>query len=113
MEPDDREFIEEAARRLDESLEELEAQEAHLVAQLGDERAKELRSFWLSEFDDVDMEEMRRGLDFDDRSLLHVWSRLHRNRDRRARAGRSAMILNAGRTDLDAAPPKSTSSEDV
>jgi hypothetical protein len=105
MNPEDRAFIEEAARRLDATLADLEAEEARLLAIVGEERAKELRSFWLSEFDDVDMEEMRRGLDFDDRSLLWIWNRLHRNRDRRARAGRSAMILDAGRHDLDAAPP--------
>jgi hypothetical protein len=63
-------------------------------------------SFWLSEFHEVDMEEMRRGLDFDDRSLLRVWNRLHRNRARRAAAGRSAMILNAGRDDIEIIPTK-------
>lgn len=106
MIPDDREFIEEAARRLDATREELEAEEERLLSVVGKERAAELRSFWLIEFDDVDMEEIRRGLDFDDRSLLWLWNRLHRNRDRRARAGRSAMILNAGRDDLDSALPK-------
>lgn len=106
MNPDDREFIEETARRLDATLEELESAETRLRSIVGEERATELRSFWLGEFDEVDMEEIRRGLDFDDRSLLRVWNRLHRNRDGRARAGRSAMILNAGRDDLDAAPPR-------
>ncbi|MGD9657177.1 MAG: hypothetical protein AB7U61_05985 [Methylocystis sp.] len=106
MNSDDREFIEEAARRLDATLEELEAEEERLRTSIGEDRATELRAFWLGEFDDADMEEIRRGLDFDDRSLLWVWNRLHRNRDRRARAGRSAMILNAGRDDLDATPPK-------
>jgi hypothetical protein len=106
MNPDDREFIEETARRLDATLEELEAAEARLRSIVGDDRATELRTFWLAEFDEVDMEDIRRGLDFDDRSLLWLWNRLHRNRDRRARAGRSAMILNAGRDDLDATPPK-------
>jgi hypothetical protein len=106
MNSDDREFIEEAAKRLDAALEQLEAEEIRLLAIVGDERANELRAFWLSEFDEVDMEEIRRGLDFDDRSLLRVWNRLHRNRDRRARAGRTAMIMNAGRDDLDATPPK-------
>jgi len=106
MEPDDREFIAEASRRLDATLLELEAEEARLTALIGEERKRELRSFWLSEFDEVDMEELRRGLDFDDRSLLRVWNRLHRNRTRRAIAGRSAMILNAGREDIEIVPTK-------
>ncbi len=106
MNPDDREFIEETARRFDATLYELEAAEARLRSIVGEDRATELRTFWLAEVDEVDMEDIRRGLDFDDRSLLWVWNRLHRNRDRRARAGRSAMILNAGRDDLDATPPK-------
>jgi hypothetical protein len=106
MNPEDREFIEEAVKRLDATREKLEAAEARLRSILGEERAAELRAFWQSEYDDVDMEEIRRGLDHDDRSLLWIWNRLHRNRDRRALAGRSAMILSAGRDDLDSSPPK-------
>ena len=106
MEPQDREFIAEAARRLDATLLQLEEEEARLTALIGEERKQELHSFWLSQFDEVDMEEMRRGLDFDDRLLLRVWNRLHRNRARRAVAGRSAMILNAGREDIEIIPTK-------
>ncbi len=106
MGPDDQEFIEEAARRLDATLRQLEEEEARLTKLIGEERTRELRGFWLSEFEDMDMEEMRRGLDFDDCLLITVWNRLHRNRDRRAVAGRSAMILNAGREELEVLPTK-------
>ncbi len=106
MGPDDKEFIEEAARRLDATLRQLEEEEARLVAIVGEERRQELHSFWLSELEPLDMEEMRRGIDFDDRSLLRVWNHLYRNRQRRTVAGRSAMILNAGREDLDVLPQK-------
>jgi hypothetical protein len=106
MEPDDQEFIAEVSRRLDATLLELEAEEARLIVLIGEERRKELRSFWLSEFAEVDMEELRRSLDFEDRSLLRIWNRLHRNRTRRAVAGRSAMILNAGREDIEIIPTK-------
>ena len=106
MEPQDQEFIAEAARRLDATLLQLEEEEARLTALIGEERKQELHSFWLSQFDEVDMEEMRRGLDFDDRLLLRVWNRLHRNRARRAVAGRSAMVLNAGREDIEIIPTK-------
>ncbi len=89
MEPEDQEFIAEASRRLDATLLQLEEEEARLVALIGEERRQELRGFWLSEFDEVDMEELRRGLDFEDRSLIRVWNRLHRNRTRRAMISRS------------------------
>jgi len=106
MGADDKEFIEEAARRLDATLLLLEEEEARLVALLGEERRQELRGFWLCELEDIDMEEMRRSLDFDDHSLIRVWNHLHRNRSRRAVAGRSAMILNAGREDIEIIPTK-------
>lgn len=60
MNSDDREFIEEAAKRLDATFEQLEAEEIRLLGIVGDERANELRAFWLSEFDEVDMEERPR-----------------------------------------------------
>lgn len=106
MGADDKEFIEEAARRLDATLLILEEEEARLVVLLGEERRQELRAFWLGELEDIDMEEMRRSLDFDDRSLIRVWNHLHRNRSRRAVAGRGAMILNAGREDIEIIPTK-------
>jgi len=106
MGPEDQEFIEEAARRLDATLRLLEEEEVRLTKLIGEERTQELRGFWLGEFEGVDMEEVRRGLDFDDRLLITVWNRLHRNRARRAVAGRSAMILNAGREDLEIVPTK-------
>ncbi|ARN83659.1 hypothetical protein [Methylocystis bryophila] len=107
MDPEDKAFIEEAAQKLDASLVQLEQEEARLQEILGEERVQELRAFWLSELEVIDMEEVRRSLDFDDRSLIRVWTRLHRNRARRAAAGRSAMILNAGRGDeLEIIPSK-------
>ena len=91
----------------EERIVQLEQEEARLQEILGAERAQELRAFWLSELEEIDMEEVRRSLDFDDRSLIRVWNRLHRNRARRAAAGRSAMILNAGRGDeLEIIPSK-------
>ncbi len=106
MGPEEKDFIEEAARRLDAALLLLEQEEARLASELGEERCAELRAFWLSELDEIDMEEVRRSLDFDDRSLIRVWNRLHRNRSHRAVAGRGAMILNAGRDDLEIIPTK-------
>jgi hypothetical protein len=106
MKPDEKAFLEQMAQTLDESLEKLEEEEARLVALLGEERANELRAYWIGQFDPVDNEEMRRGFDYDDRMLITTWIRLRRNRNRRAMAGRGAMILDAGRKDLDIAPPE-------
>ncbi|QGM46798.1 hypothetical protein [Methylocystis heyeri] len=106
MRPEEKDFIEEVARRLDATLLLLEEEEARLMGQLGEERCGELRAFWLSALEEIDMEEVRRSLDSDDRSLIRVWNRLQTNRSRRAVAGRSAMILNAGREDLEIIPTK-------
>ncbi|CAN2534115.1 hypothetical+protein [Methylocapsa aurea] len=101
MGPEDRAFIEEAARALDASLRELEDEAARLEELIGDERVQELGAYLRREFEPVDIEEIRRTLDFDDRRLITVWIRLERNRARRVAAGRSAMTLNAGRDDID------------
>jgi hypothetical protein len=104
MDAEDNDFIEKAARQLDRTLELLEQEEAVFRARLGVDRVQELRAFWLSELDEIDMDEVRSSLDFDDRSLIRVWNRLHRNRAHRAAAGRASMILSAGRPDLEIVP---------
>jgi len=101
MGPEDRAFLEETARALDASMRELEEEEERLKEIIGDERAQELGAYLRREFEPVDIEEIRRTLDFDDRRLISVWIRLERNRARRVAAGRSAMTLNAGREDID------------
>jgi hypothetical protein len=98
-------FLDQMARTLDLSMKKLEEEEKRLVLLLGEDRAKELFSYWSGEFDATDMEEMRRTFDFDDRMLISTWIRLKRNRARRAMAGRGVMILNSGRADLEIAPP--------
>ena len=101
MGPEDRDFIEEAARALDASMRELEEEEERLKEIIGEERVQELGAYLRREFEPVDIEEIRSTLDFDDRRLISVWIRLERNRARRVAAGRSAMALNAGRDDID------------
>jgi hypothetical protein len=101
MGPEDRAFLEETARALDASMRELEEEAERLKEILGDERTQELQAYLRREFEPVDIEEIRRTLDFDDRRLISVWIRLERNRARRVAAGRSAMTLNAGREDID------------
>lgn len=106
MGPDDRAFLEEMARALDASLRELEAEEARLREAIGEERVEELRTYLRREFEPVDIEEIRRNLDYDDRKLISTWIRLERNRARRVAAGRGAMVLNAGRDDIDISPTR-------
>ena len=101
MGPDDRAFLEQMAASLDSSLRELEEEAARVSAELGEERVVELGAFYRRELEPVDLEEMRRSLDFDDRKLLSLWVRLERNRARRVAAGRKAMALDAGREDID------------
>ncbi|OAI29667.1 hypothetical protein A1351_00965 [Methylosinus sp. R-45379] len=101
MKPEDRAFLEETARALDASMRELEQEAERLQEVVGDERAQELQAYLRREFEPVDIEEIRRTLDFDDRRLISVWIRIERNRARRVAAGRSAMTLNAGREDID------------
>lgn len=101
MDPDDRAFLEEMARTLDASMRELEQEADRLTAIIGEERVAELAAYLRREFEPVDLEEMRRGLDYDDRRLLSIWIRLERNRSHRVAAGRRTMILDAGRDDID------------
>jgi ribosomal 50S subunit-associated protein YjgA (DUF615 family) len=101
MGPDDRAFLEQMAATLDASLRELEEEAQTLAAEIGEERVAELAAFHRRELEPVDLEEMRRTLDFDDRRLISLWVRLERNRARRVAAGRKAMALDAGRKDID------------
>lgn len=105
MGPDDRSFLEEMARMLDASMRELEDEEERLRAAIGEERVNELRTYLRREFEPIDIEEIRRNLDYDDRKLISTWIRLERNRARRVAAGRGAMALDAGRADIDISRP--------
>ncbi len=101
MGPDDRSFLEEMVQTLDASMRALEDEEERLCAAIGKERVSELRSYLRRELEPVDIEEIRRTLDYEDRKLISTWIRLERNRARRVAAGRGAMLLNAGREDID------------
>ncbi|PWB84281.1 MAG: hypothetical protein C3F11_02105 [Methylocystaceae bacterium] len=101
MDPDDRSFLEEMARTLDASLRGLEEEAQRLTAVIGEDRVNELAAYLRKEFEPVDLEEIRRNLDYDDRRLLSVWIRIERNRGRRVAAGRRTMTLEAGRDDID------------
>ncbi len=102
MELDDRAFLVSMVEELEASLRVLELDEARMIVIIGAERVLELDKFWKSELDDIDMQEIRSGLDYNDRSLIFIWNRLDRVRRYRALAGQSAMRLSVRGT---IAPP--------
>ncbi len=85
-------FIAAMARELDASARKLEAREKELVALLGADRVAELAGLWAKEMEPLDEAELKRNMDWSDKELIWVWSRLERARARRVLAGRQAML---------------------
>lgn len=85
-------FIAGMAKELDASARKLEAREAELVALLGADRVAELAGLWAKEMEPLDEAELKRNMDWSDKELIWVWSRLERTRARRVLAGRQAML---------------------
>lgn len=85
-------FLVEMARGADATTHELEEEEARLRALVGPERAEELELLWAKQLDPADEEDIKRFMDWNDKELIWVWSRLERSRERRAAAGRAHMI---------------------
>jgi hypothetical protein len=94
VESDDRDFLVAMVEELESSMRALELDEAGMIATIGAERVLELEKFWKNELDEIDMQEIRRGLDYNDRHLIFIWNRLDRVRHYRALAGQSAMRLS-------------------
>ncbi len=92
MDNPDPAFLAEMARELDASARKLEQREAELLAMLGPERAEELRQLWAKQLDANDEEDLKRGMDWDDKELIWVWARLERARSRRVLVGRQTML---------------------
>ena len=57
---------------LEASMRTLELDEAGMIATIGAERVLELEKFWKNELDEIDMQEIRRGLDYNDRHLIFI-----------------------------------------
>ena len=92
MSAGDRGFFAEMARELEASARKLEAREAELKALLGPDRVAELAGLWAKTLDPQDEADLKRSMDWDDKELIWVWSRLERARARRVLAGRQAMV---------------------
>jgi hypothetical protein len=95
VESDDRAFLVAMVEELEASMRTLELDEAGMITTIGAERVLELEKYWKNELEEIDMQEIRRGLDYDDRRLIFIWNRLDRVRHYRALAGQSAMRLSA------------------
>jgi hypothetical protein len=92
MEPVDPEFLAEMAKELEMTLRRLEQREAELVGLLGAGRVEELRALWAREMEQIDEDELKRTMDWDDKELIWVWARLERARQKRVLVGRTTMM---------------------
>lgn len=88
-------FLAEMARELESSMRKLEGREIDLIAELGGERVAELRALWARTLPPDDEEELKRNMDWSDRELIWVWSRLERVREKRVLVGRRSMRLQS------------------
>lgn len=84
-------FLAEMAIELDSSMRKLERREAELMATLGGARVEELRALWARALPPEDEDEMKRNMDWTDKELIWVWSRLERVREKRVLVGRRSM----------------------
>ncbi len=87
----DTQFLEQMVAQLECTIHELSQREARLVLGLGAERVEELRELWEGRLSREDEQEVRRTLDWNDRELVWMWSRLRRARSSRAEAGKAIM----------------------
>lgn len=86
-------FLTEMALQLEATIRQLEEREAQLTAALGPPRVEELKELWAKHLDPLDEKELKANMDWTDKELIWVWSRLERARDRRVCAGRTSMLV--------------------
>lgn len=97
----DPEFLAQMAKEIDGSMRKLEQREEELIALLGAERVEELRALWAKELETDDENELKRNMDWDDKELIWVWSRLERAREKRVLVGRTSMVSQKLGKDVD------------
>ncbi|MDD2769426.1 MAG: hypothetical protein PHT19_11870 [Methylococcus sp.] len=84
-------FLREMIDQLDTSIEELARKEKGLAASLGVYRVAELKEYWDHVLTPEEEWELKQTMDFRDRELVWIWSRLKRARTSRANAGQAYM----------------------
>jgi hypothetical protein len=89
---DDPEFLAQMAKEVESTIRKLEGREAEMMELLGAERVEELRQLWAKEMDAGDERDLKTNMDWDDKEMIWVWSRLERARAKRVLVGRQTMI---------------------
>lgn len=84
-------FLREMIEQLDASIQELTRKEKGLAASLGSGRVAELKEYWDQALSPEEEWALKQSMDFRDRELLWIWSRLRRARTSRANAGEAYM----------------------
>lgn len=84
-------FLSEMIEHLDTSIQELERQERRIAGSLGILRVEEIREYWEQTLTPEEEWEFKRSMDYRDRELVWVWSRLGRAVASRVSAGQAYM----------------------
>lgn len=85
------EFIEEMVEQLEETIKNLNLEEARIMSKLNAVRISELKAFWLQEMEEDDAFEFKSTFDYWDKMMIFIWSRLRRAHSTRALAGQAIM----------------------
>ena len=91
MKPDDKEFLNDMAIHLNETLKELVIEEKKLSDKIGRQRVEELKEFWNQELSEEEDRFFRRTLDYWDKILIQLWARMQRVSKTRAEVGHTFM----------------------
>jgi hypothetical protein len=91
MKPDDKEFLNDMAIHLDETIKELVLEEKKLSDKIGNQRVEELNEFWNQKLSEDEEHFFRRTLDYWDKILIQLWARTKRVRRTRLEVGRTIM----------------------
>lgn len=86
MKSEEEEFFVEVIIKLDESARRLITEEQRLAGNIGDDRVKELRRFWLNELTASETESFKVSLNHEDKKLTWIWLRLKHLYQSRAKA---------------------------
>jgi hypothetical protein len=91
MKPDDKEFLNDMAIQLNETIKELVIEEKKLSDKIGRQRVEELKEFWNQELSEDEDCSFRRTLDYWDKILIQLWARTQRVSKTRAKVGHTFM----------------------
>jgi hypothetical protein len=103
MKPDDKEFLNDMAIHLNETMKELVLEEKKLSDKIGNQRVEELNEFWNQKLSEDEERFFRRTLDYWDKILIQLWARIKRVRKTRLEVGhtimKKAVLINHDKLD--------------